>query len=643
MVNSQSISRKVISTAGGTLSGSGNMLTYNIGEPAVYTLNVGGNMLTQGFEQPGEQLITGAVSTSLCVGSIISVPYNSIDVGGGNIFTAQLSNSAGSFANPVTIGTALGNASGSMSCAVPLSTPSGSGYRVRVVSSSPAVIAGDNGTNIVIGSLPVPVISGNNAFCAGGFTTINAGAWSGYLWSTGATTQTVSANIAGTYIVTVTNSFGCTGTVSKTVTMVAAPAPSISGVTTICSPGSTVLTANAGFSSYSWSTGSTLQSITVSSPGTYTVSVANSSGCTASTTKTVVAGNAAPQQPGVISGPAVVCKNSNAPYSIALVPGATSYTWTATSGATVSSGQGTANVVINFSNTATNATLTVVASNSCGTSTQRTFTYVISNLLPATPFAITGSLFGLCNQSSAPYSCPLVANAISYLWTVPAGVTILTGQGTNSITVKYNSAFTTTGNISVVAQNGCGSSAARTVTVNAKPKTPVITGLNWACKNQTGLVYSVAPVAGATSYTWTIVSGSTLVSGQGTSSIVVNWGSINGLIYCKANSACGSSPNGTFAVAFTCKEATSSFDISEFTLFPNPADEITTLQFDGFAEGNATIAIYDVLGKQIMATNFSVITGVNQFPIKLDNFAKGIYTVKVTFNGYSRMEKLVVQ
>ncbi|MBL0053140.1 MAG: T9SS type A sorting domain-containing protein [Bacteroidetes bacterium] len=50
-----------------------------------------------------------------------------------------------------------------------------------------------------------------------------------------------------------------------------------------------------------------------------------------------------------------------------------------------------------------------------------------------------------------------------------------------------------------------------------------------------------------------------------------------------------------------------------------------------------------MLGKQIMATNFSVITGVNQFPIKLDNFAKGIYTVKVTFNGYSRMEKLVVQ
>ncbi|HRC32847.1 MAG TPA: T9SS type A sorting domain-containing protein [Bacteroidia bacterium] len=66
-------------------------------------------------------------------------------------------------------------------------------------------------------------------------------------------------------------------------------------------------------------------------------------------------------------------------------------------------------------------------------------------------------------------------------------------------------------------------------------------------------------------------------------------------------------------------------------------------EFDGFAEGDETIAVYDVLGKQTMATNFSVITGVNQLPIKLDNFAKGIYSVKVTLNGYSRMEKLVVQ
>lgn len=58
----------------------------------------------------------------------------------GNVFTAQLSDAVGSFATPVTVGTLTGTGSGMIDCAIPLNTPGGTGYLVRVVSSTPSVI-----------------------------------------------------------------------------------------------------------------------------------------------------------------------------------------------------------------------------------------------------------------------------------------------------------------------------------------------------------------------------------------------------------------------------------------------------------------------------------------------------------------------
>lgn len=57
----------------------------------------------------------------------------------------------------------------------------------------------------------------------------------------------------------------------------------------------------------------------------------------------------------------------------------------------------------------------------------------------------------------------------------------------------------------------------------APPATPdTILGNISVCENSSGVNYSVSPVTGATSYTWT-VTGATLVSGQGTPSITVNF------------------------------------------------------------------------------------------------------------------------
>ena len=88
--------------------------------------------------------------------------------------------------------------------------------------------AGVNGAFIAVnspneigspGKISCPVvtltISGSLTFCAGSSTILDAGAgYSAYLWSTGALTQTITVNSAGTYTVTVTTNAGCQGTAS---------------------------------------------------------------------------------------------------------------------------------------------------------------------------------------------------------------------------------------------------------------------------------------------------------------------------------------------------------------------------------------------------------------------------------------------
>ncbi|MBK8845741.1 MAG: T9SS type A sorting domain-containing protein [Bacteroidetes bacterium] len=67
------------------------------------------------------------------------------------------------------------------------------------------------------------------------------------------------------------------------------------------------------------------------------------------------------------------------------------------------------------------------------------------------------------------------------------------------------------------------------------------------------------------------------------------------------------------------------------------------MQFDGFADGNATITVYDAIGKQVFAQEVSLEEGENIFLVNISNFAKGIFYLKVLFNGFTRIKKLMVE
>ncbi|MFL5730865.1 MAG: polysaccharide deacetylase family protein [Cytophagaceae bacterium] len=168
----------------------------------------------------GPSVATNSITGSpFCAGAPVIVPFTvSGTFNSGNIFTAQISDATGSFASPVTIGTLTGTASSSISANLPSGISAGNAYRIRVIASSPSVTGTDNGTNIIVNTLPVATISSSTTtFCTGGSVTLTANTGTGlsYQWSkdgtviSGATASSYSASVAGSYTVKETNGGGC--------------------------------------------------------------------------------------------------------------------------------------------------------------------------------------------------------------------------------------------------------------------------------------------------------------------------------------------------------------------------------------------------------------------------------------------------
>ncbi|HEY8401287.1 MAG TPA: carbohydrate-binding protein, partial [Cytophagaceae bacterium] len=166
--------------------------------------------------------------------------------------------------------------------------------------------------------------------------------------------------------------------------------------------------------------------------------------------------------------------------------------------------------------------------------------------IPAQPSAITGNST-VIEGSPQTYSIAPVSGATSYTWTLPSG-----WSGSSTSTSISTVAGSSGGVISVKANNNCGSSAARTLNVTVNCPVPAqpsaITG-NINIQSGSPQTYSIAPVSGATSYTWTLPSG---WSGSSTStSISTVAGSSGGIISVKANNSCGSGPARTINVTVT--------------------------------------------------------------------------------------------
>ena len=114
------------------------------------------------------------------------------------------------------------------------------------------------------------------------------------LWNTGATNTSITVNTPGNYSFIVTDTAGVSYSDDITISVFGAQL-NLGNDVSLCGSTSITLDAGAGFNNYTWSTGATAQSITVSQAGTYSVSV-QSGNCTAADTIQIFStiGNIAP-------------------------------------------------------------------------------------------------------------------------------------------------------------------------------------------------------------------------------------------------------------------------------------------------------------------------------------------------------------
>ncbi len=366
-----------------------------------------------------------------------------------------------------------------------------------------------------------------------------------------------------------------------------------------------------------------------------------------------------PSTPGTISGPAFVCSfitsGEQVTYSVTNVLFATSYNWVVPTGVTIVSGQGTNSIQVTFQPTFTAGSVTVQAVAVCGSSL---FRALVIKKESAAPGVITGQTV-TCGYTGTPftYSIAPVANATSYLWTVPVGAIINGASNGTSISVTYPTPVS--GTVTVKSITDCGQSAAKSLSI-VKVGTPAaITGSNLVCAfdDQTYTLTDAINNTANVTYTWTVPAGISIVSGQGTSSLNVSIGGgfISGNISVKAVGCATTSSSRTLLVTKdpgcsplivqnkNLTENSKALD-TKLEVTPNPSNGIFNVRFNSkVVAERATIQIINSYGQIVNQRVVAANKGFVNQQISGLKLASGVYFVKCTVGDDSQVSKIIVQ
>lgn len=374
-----------------------------------------------------------------------------------------------------------------------------------------------NVVNITTVTCPTPLPGSSFFVCPGSTKTLDAGAgYDTYLWSTGATTRTITVG-PGTYSVAVTKD-GCPAS-SAPVTVsyytVTTPTISASGALQFCQGGSVTLSSSAA-NSYLWNTGATSAAISVGSSGVYYVTTTDANGCQATSAATTVTVNPLPS--ATISGGGSLCQNGGssmvtfigsggtAPYTFSYrINGGTVQTISTTSGNAV-----TLSVPSSSVGVYTYSLLSVRESSAtqCVNSASGDVTVSINALPTAT---ISGSS-SVCSGATAPIITFTGSGGTApYVFTyeINGGTyQTITSSGA-SATIAVNTSAAGTYAYRLVSVRDASSTACTniasgtaTIVVNPMPLTPVIQTTNTHLCNGASTILQINNHQAGNSYQW---------------------------------------------------------------------------------------------------------------------------------------------
>jgi subtilisin family serine protease len=431
--------------------------------------------------------------------------------------------------------------------------------------------------------LPSAAISNASslAFCEGDSVVLTAPAGLSYAWTTGATTQSITATASGQVGLTVTDANGCSATsTSVQVTTYNIPTLSIAAPagTSICAGESTTLTASAGFASYAWGSGSTSISKIVTTSGTYTVTGTTSDGCITTASETVTV-NAAPTATITNSGSSVLCSGDST--TLSAPSGMSAYLW--------SNGATTQDIT-----TATGGSYTVTVTNADGCSATSAATTINTSQITAPTVGSNGPL-EFCDGGSVTLAVPLGYNSVN--WN--------NGSSYSQITA------TTSGDYFAMVSNqdGCmTTSDTITVVVNPLPATPTIT-----YTMSDTIMISSAPQGNQWYFNGAQLSGATDDTLR-----PYNFGNYSVMV--EDANGCAS---GMSAMQFYNSIGVEEDLASMIGLYPNPTTGQVMLELGAIE--TERIVLQDALGLTLMVKE----APGAQVQIDLENEASGMYFIRV--------------
>jgi hypothetical protein len=532
--------------------------------------------------------------------------------------------------------------------------------------------------NITVNPLPNPAITPLSAttFCEGGSVQLASSSDENNLWNTNETSNTITVNETGDYTLTITNSFNCSAT-SAPVTVSVNPNPIANiianGPLSFCLGNEVQLTSVNDIPT--WSTGSSDTTITVSQTEMIELSVTNEFGCTDTDSLGVtvydlpIVTAAADTSVCISNGPFVlngtpdlgtwigvnVTDNSFAPTTEGTF--GFQYSFTDGNGCTnVDSTYYTVAIPMQITtgsdldvcmpsdaiDLAANASPAGGAWSGFGVTAEGTVTPILSG-----SYAYTYSFQDLCATSDTVYvnsydapAPPIIGgdlfickNTPSQLWSNYVGGNVWsTSDVADTIYIGDSGTF----GVTHTDTHGCSSYSEVVVQLYPEPQVPFISGEPNAVYNNT-YTYSVASLADYT-YNW-IVTGGTIISGQGTNAIDVVWDQfITGIgeVQITWANLSGCEISQTYAV--NVDVSVQEIIATNLRIYPNPTRDVVNIQWD-FMNDNTYLTVFDNAGK-LLST--SKLNNQSLQQIDLSGYENGVYQLRLSNENAVIMKAIVV-
>ncbi|MBK7667272.1 MAG: PKD domain-containing protein [Sphingobacteriaceae bacterium] len=449
--------------------------------------------------------------------------------------------------------------------------------------------------NVAINALPTVSITGSNAICAGSSVNLTGTGALTYVWSTSATTTSISVSptLTTAYTTTGTAANGCKNVFTKTITVNALPTINTSSSSSVVCAGSNASLIASGASTYTWMPGSLSGASVTATPTlntTYTVTGTDVNGCTNTSVRSVTV-NSLPSVTATASSTNICAGQS----TTLTGSGAASYTWMP--------GSITGNPIAPSPTGNITYTLIGLGSNGCVGQTVRSITVSLSP-------TVTVNSATICNGNSVNL---IASGASTYSWN--------TSATTNSINVTptITTIYTVTGSSGL-----CSSTRTAIVNVNALPSLTLASSSNTACTISSGgvsVTLTGSPSGGV--YSGPGVVGTTFTTQAIAGTYTTTYS------YTNSTTGCSNSTTKTITVSVCTGINEVVSGGSNYFVYPNPTSGKVTINTTSDVSEQVTTEVVDAIGKVVQKHIINFNSSSKSHDLNIEELANGMYFIRL--------------